>query len=125
MREASVSFHHDRPARHPVRNTFLNRIEVTVVPEAPSAADSSIARFHPKDASLTRDECGVILRLSNGDEFVYGWQMVSEAKNIRRDGDETTVNEIAATSVFNGKRPFRPKGSKVIDGKVVLPEDAA
>lgn len=81
-REVYVSFHHDRPARHPTRHTMLHRIEITETPEAPAAADSSIARFAPNVASLSRDVCGIVLKMHDGDEIVFGWPMVSEARNV-------------------------------------------
>lgn len=81
-KECFVAFHQDRPAKHPVRNIFLHHIEITDLPETPGAADSSIARFKPSDASLSKDACGVTLRLANGDESVFGWPMIAEARNV-------------------------------------------
>ncbi len=83
MTEISVAFRHDHPAKHPFRRTSIHRIEITEVPEAPSAADSSIARFAPALASLTRDASGVMLRIG-GDEIVYPWAMIGEARNVPR-----------------------------------------
>lgn len=81
-KEVYVAFHHDRAARHPVRNTMLHRIEITDHAESPQALDSSIGRFTPDQASLSRDACGVTLRLEGGDEVVFGWPMIAEARNI-------------------------------------------
>ncbi len=82
-----VTFHQQTPAKHPVRNTFLHRIEVTPLPETPQAAESSIARFLPADASLTKDECGVTLKYSDKDgahDVTFGWPMVSGAYDVPR-----------------------------------------
>jgi hypothetical protein len=61
---------------------MLHRIEITDLPESPAATDSSIARFFPKDATLSRDASGVTLRLADGDELVFGWPMIAEARNV-------------------------------------------
>lgn len=82
MKDCYITFPRITPGRHPVRNTVIYRIELTDLVATAPAADSSIARFTPKEATLTRDATGVTLKLTTGDEFMWGYGRLDDIKNV-------------------------------------------
>ncbi len=78
-----ISFPRERGGRHPKHNVVIYRIEVTDLAAPPAAADSTICRFSTKEASLSRDACGVTLKLGS-DEWFWGYGRLDEVVNVPR-----------------------------------------
>lgn len=83
QKPTSISFPRERGGRHPKSGVVIYRLEITEVPGAPLAADASICRFKPADASLTRDASGVTLKWA-GDEYFWGFGRLDEVVNVPR-----------------------------------------
>jgi hypothetical protein len=81
-RQVYVSFADGHYPKHPTRRTAMGRLEITELPAAPNAADSSTARFLPGEAALSCDVTGVLLKLEGGEERRYPWASVSETCNV-------------------------------------------
>ncbi len=81
-KQVYVTFRDGSYPKHPSRRTAMGRLEITELPAAPNAADSSTARFSPKEAALSCDVTGVLLKLADGEERRYPWGSVSETCNV-------------------------------------------
>ncbi len=76
-----ITFPRSNPVSSPKTSMMITRLEITDLEAGPLAGDSSICRYLPSEAKLTRSQAGVLLRVGKHELF-YGYGRLDEVVNV-------------------------------------------